>query len=70
MSFADSLVGYHPFEVNPNQSFTALLKNWLEMVETGHWEIDESGVAGGMKIWKKADTEEHREKYVIKRDFS
>ncbi|KAJ4319697.1 hypothetical protein N0V94_003756 [Neodidymelliopsis sp. IMI 364377] len=62
-------LGSHPFETTTEQSLASVLKNWLEMVEIRHWKIDENGVAGGMEIWKEAGTEEHWEKYVIKRDL-
>lgn len=63
-------LGFHPFETDDGQNLASILRNWLGMVERGDWTIDENGVAGGMEIWKEADTEEHREKYVIKRDFA
>ncbi|KAJ4346148.1 hypothetical protein N0V95_005651 [Ascochyta clinopodiicola] len=62
-------LGFHPFETTYAQNLASILKNWLGMVERGDWKIDEHGVAGGMEIWKEADTEEHWEKYVIKRNF-
>jgi hypothetical protein len=37
------------------------------MVERRDWEIDEKGVAGGMGVWREADTEQAWEKYVIPR---
>jgi hypothetical protein len=60
---------YHPFETSTEQSLANVLRSWLKMVERGDWKIDSNGVAGGVEIWKEADTEEHWEKYVIKRDF-
>lgn len=62
-------LGYHPFEITTTQNLASILKNWLGMVERGDWKVDENGVAGGMETWKEADTKEHWEKYVIKRDF-
>jgi hypothetical protein len=62
-------LGSHPFETTNEQNLASILKNWLGMVEMGHWKVDENGVVGGMEIWKEADTEEYWEKYVIKRDF-
>ncbi|CAO2656567.1 Nn.00g053700.m01.CDS01 [Neocucurbitaria sp. VM-36] len=62
-------LGSHPFETHNEQNLASVLRNWLGMVERGDWKIDENGVAGGMEIWKEADTEEHWEKYVIKPDF-
>jgi hypothetical protein len=37
------------------------------MVERGDWQIDENGVAGGMDVWREADSEEKWEAYVIPR---
>lgn len=39
------------------------------MVANGHGKIDQNGVVGGMDVWKEVDTEEHWEKYVVKRDY-
>lgn len=61
-------LGFHPFETDHEQNLASILRNWIGMVERGDWKIDENGVAGGMEIWKEADTEEHWEKYVVKRD--
>lgn len=67
----DSLysLGFHPFETSYANSLASVLRNWLGMVERGDWKIDGNGVAGGMEMWRQADTEEHWEKYVIKRNF-
>ena len=62
-------LGYHPFETDHGQNLASILKNWTSMVERGDWKVDEDGVAGGIEMWKEADTEEHWEKYVVKRDF-
>jgi hypothetical protein len=35
------------------------------MVQRGEWQINEDGVMGGIEEWKKADTEEHWQKYVL-----
>lgn len=42
-----------------------VLKTWLGMVERGDWKIDRYGVAGGIDVWREADTEQDWEKYVI-----
>jgi hypothetical protein len=36
------------------------------MVQRGDWEVDANGVMGGIDEWKKADSEELWEKYVIR----
>jgi hypothetical protein len=58
-------LGHSPFEMKYHPSLVDVLKSWLGMVERGDWEIDENGVAGGIEIWKEADTEEGWEGYVI-----
>jgi hypothetical protein len=35
------------------------------MVESGKWEVDQDGVAGGMEKWREADTEEHWQDYQL-----
>lgn len=56
----DSLLqsGVNPF--NPRHSVQ--LQGFLEIVVTnvqaGNWSVDEHGVAGGLDIWKQADTED------------
>jgi hypothetical protein len=35
------------------------------MVQGGYWKVDTDGVIGGIEEWKKADTEESWERYVI-----
>ncbi|KAH6621816.1 hypothetical protein C7974DRAFT_211571 [Boeremia exigua] len=62
-------LGFHPFETSYAQKLASILENWLGMVVSEAWKIDENGVAGGMEIWKDADSEEHWEKYVINRNF-
>jgi hypothetical protein len=48
--------------VNPfNQRHPVQLKGFLEIVVTnlraGNWSVDDRGVAGGLDVWKQADTE-------------
>lgn len=57
--------GYQPFTEMHEQRLVSLLKSWRGMVECGDWEVDENGVAGGMDVWREADTELGWEKYVI-----
>jgi hypothetical protein len=42
-----------------------VLDNWAGMVEKGYWVVDREGVAGGIKKFKDADTEEQWEKYTV-----
>jgi hypothetical protein len=57
--------GYSPFDNNHENRLVGVLKSWLGMVERGDWKIDQYGVAGGIDVWREADTEQGWEKYVI-----
>lgn len=57
--------GYQPFSESHEQRLVRVLKSWHGMVERGDWEIDQNGVAGGLDVWRKVDTELQWEKYVI-----
>lgn len=35
-----------------------VLENWAELVESGIWQVDEHGVAGGIHKWREADHDE------------
>jgi hypothetical protein len=59
-------LGYLPFEMNHDSRLVDVLKSWVGMVERGDWKIDEECVAGGIDVWKKSDTEERWEGYVIR----
>lgn len=48
--------------VNPfNQRHPVQLKGFLKIIvtnmQTGNWSVDDHGVAGGLNIWKQADTD-------------
>ncbi|KAI7487589.1 hypothetical protein KC351_g2552 [Hortaea werneckii] len=55
--------GTNPFNDNHPLAITAFLETVRENVESGHWAVDGHGVAGGIDVWKQADTEEHWDKY-------
>jgi hypothetical protein len=57
--------GYQPFIVGHPVTLLRVLKSWITMVQRGEWQINEDGVMGGIEEWKKADTEEHWQKYVL-----
>jgi hypothetical protein len=61
--------GYNPFLDMHNMQLCRVLENWCWMVEEGHWDVDASGVAGGIEKFKQADTKEHWEKYIIPLDW-
>ena len=46
-----------------------LFKNWKEMIESGHWAVNEDGVSGGIDKFGEADTEEKCELYHIPRTW-
>jgi hypothetical protein len=56
--------------VNPfNQSHPVQLQGFLEIVfknvRDGNWSVDLRGVAGGLDVWKEADTEERWQNYWL-----
>ena len=59
--------GYQPFEEQHEQSLVDVLESWRGMVERGDWQIDKNGVAGGMDVWREADSQEGWEGYVVPR---
>jgi hypothetical protein len=59
--------GYQPLEEQHEHSLVDILESWKGMVERGDWKIDENGVAGGMDIWREADSEDKWAAYVIPR---
>jgi hypothetical protein len=65
-TFADMYQpGHQPFaEMHPCRLFN-ILENWLGMVRRGDWKVGAEGVMDGIDEWKKADTEESWDKYVI-----
>jgi len=46
-----------------------ILENWIDIVSDGDWDVDETGIAGGIEKFRDADTEEHWDKYVIEQDW-
>ncbi|KAF2666032.1 hypothetical protein BT63DRAFT_458396 [Microthyrium microscopicum] len=42
-----------------------LLQNWKDMVEKGHWKVDADGVAGGIDMFKEADSEDKWDLYHV-----
>jgi hypothetical protein len=57
--------GHRPFTEGHQVRLFNVLENWLGMVQRGDWKVDANGVMGGIDEWKKVDTEESWEKYVI-----
>ena len=48
----------NPFTMRHGPKLVAILENWLDNVESGHWSVNEKGVEGGVGIWRNADTRE------------
>jgi hypothetical protein len=57
--------GYLPFSYFHDTRLISILIHWLGMVRGGDWKVGADGVMGGIEEWKKADTEQSWEKYVI-----
>ncbi|KAJ5139691.1 hypothetical protein N7448_003099 [Penicillium atrosanguineum] len=56
--------GFQPMDSTGVQIHKVFL-NWASRVETGDWEVNEDGVAGGIEKFKEADTSGHWTKYQI-----
>lgn len=57
--------GYNPFTVCHDVQLKHVIQRWITMVESGYWEVNSQGVAGGIEKWREADTEEHWQKYQL-----
>jgi len=57
--------GINPRILRHGPKLLGVLESWLKNVESGHWTVDAQGVAGGVDVWKLADTEEHWAKYTV-----
>ncbi|RMY11999.1 hypothetical protein D0868_02822 [Hortaea werneckii] len=55
--------GKNPYHEDHPAALRAFLETMGENVESGHWTVDEHGVAGRLDVWKQADTEQHWDKY-------
>jgi len=62
--------GYQPFEQHHEHSLRDVLENWRGLVESGVWQVDENGVAGGIDVWREADSKERWTHYVIPIPYS
>ena len=40
-----------------------VLQNWASNIQSGHWEVGEAGVVGGIERFAEADTDEHWKKH-------
>ncbi|KAH4063780.1 hypothetical protein HBH50_186600 [Parastagonospora nodorum] len=57
--------GHQPFTEMHAVRLISILQNWLEMVQSGDWEVDADGVVGGIDEWRRADEEDSWDKFVI-----
>ena len=57
--------GHQPFTEMHAVRLIWILQNWLGIVQSGDWEVDAEGVVGGVDEWRKADTEDSWENFVI-----
>ena len=57
--------GYNPFIEMHDVRLVKVLESWEGMIERGDWVVDTKGVKGTIEEFKKADTEEDWEKFVI-----
>ncbi|KAK3651349.1 hypothetical protein LTR56_005806 [Elasticomyces elasticus] len=49
--------GVNPYALSHPVQLLAFLERIYLNVHSGHWDVDEDGVAGGIEVWRKADTE-------------
>jgi hypothetical protein len=57
--------GWNPFIFWYGTKLYLVFDNWKKMVDEGHWQVDENGVAGGIEKYREADTEERCDLYTI-----
>ncbi|KAK5680363.1 hypothetical protein LTS10_007290 [Elasticomyces elasticus] len=50
--------GVNPYAPSHPVQLLAFLERVYLNVHSGHWDVDENGIAGGIDAWKKADTEQ------------
>jgi hypothetical protein len=61
--------GYRPFSEIHGVRLVKVLRSWKKTVERGDWHIDGQGVGGDMDEWRKADTEQSWNKFVVPIDW-
>lgn len=57
--------GLNSYNMRHPLPFQAWLETIYSNVEDGTWAVDTHGVAGGLEVWKKADTEEGWQDYHV-----
>ncbi|KAK0356092.1 hypothetical protein LTR91_020214 [Friedmanniomyces endolithicus] len=56
-------MGLNPYNVRHPLPFQAWLESVYHNIEDGKWAVDAHGVAGGIDLWKQADTEDGWQDY-------
>jgi len=59
-------IDINPFVIRHGPKLVAILENWYENIESGHWSCNEKGVVGGIGVWRKADTRDDWWRYQSK----
>ena len=57
--------GFNPFIQGHDVQLKHVLRRWVELVESGHWKVDQNGVAGDIEKWREADSAAHWRKYQL-----
>ncbi|KAF2993162.1 hypothetical protein E8E13_000065 [Curvularia kusanoi] len=57
--------GQQPFTEMHAVRLISVLRNWIDMIRSGVWEVDADGVVGGVGEWRKADMEDSWEDFII-----
>ena len=42
-----------------------IFRSWTQRVKRGDWHVGPKGVVQGIEEWRKTDTEEHWDKFVV-----
>ena len=57
--------GVNPYSTVHSVQLQAFLENVYMNVQREHWTVDTAGVAGGIDVWKDADTEQRWSSYQV-----
>lgn len=57
--------GHQPFTEMHGVRLIGILRNWFEMVQNGDLKVGADEAAGGIDVWRKADTEDSWDNVVI-----
>jgi hypothetical protein len=62
-------LGYNHFIKGHDVQLKDVLWRWVELVESGKWEVDENGVKDNIEKWREADTEDCWQEYQLPMDW-